>query len=319
MLATSFLAFWGNVSIDVHSCLDILVSQSFLGFLDGGTSEKNAQRLLKTEIARINADTQLAMLKENKFTHMIFVAEPGACDICGPLDGKAIPVSELEKGINMYPMHPNCRCSLYGHIEMRYKAGGSTLDRETTLNQDVEQAEEVKQTSGNRQKQIPHHAYNSVKDKWLTAADLSKAKVSEQYYWEHDGNKYHIDGRNVIFKPIDREIEVAEILSKTLGKHVIQVPEVHNLNSLKTPDYLIDEVRWDLKEIEKTGKNKIDNAIVNKKEQAGSFIIDVTKTLMGIDEIYSKIDRIYFNRHRDWLENIILVKDMEIIDIFERK
>lgn len=93
-----------------------------------GTSEQNAQRLLKTEIARINADTQLAMLKENKFTHMIFVAEPGACDVCGPLDQKSIPIDEVEKGVNMYPMHPNCRCSAYGHIKMDYKVGGSTLD-----------------------------------------------------------------------------------------------------------------------------------------------------------------------------------------------
>lgn len=93
------------------------------------TSKSNAQRLLKTEIARINADTQLAMLKENGFTHMIFVAEPGACDICGPLDKKAIPIGEVEKGVNMFPMHPNCRCSAYGHIKMDYKEGGSTLDQ----------------------------------------------------------------------------------------------------------------------------------------------------------------------------------------------
>ena len=95
-----------------------------------GTSEQNAQRLLKTEIARINADTQLAMLKENEFTHLIYVAEPGACKICAPLDGKAIPIDEAEKGVNMYPMHPNCRCSAYGHIKMNYKNGGNTLDRE---------------------------------------------------------------------------------------------------------------------------------------------------------------------------------------------
>lgn len=93
-----------------------------------GTSTYNAQRLLKTEIARINADTQLDMLKENDFTHLIYVAESGACELCGKLDGKAIPIKHAEKGVNMYPMHPSCRCSAYGHIELEYKAGGSTLD-----------------------------------------------------------------------------------------------------------------------------------------------------------------------------------------------
>lgn len=94
------------------------------------TSEQNAKRLLKTEIARINSDTQLTMLKDNDFTHLIYVAEVGACKICAPLDGKAIPIDEVEKGVNMYPMHPNCRCSAYGHIKMNYKNGGNTLERE---------------------------------------------------------------------------------------------------------------------------------------------------------------------------------------------
>ena len=94
-----------------------------------GTSEYNAKRLIKTEIARINSDTDHAMLKDNGFTHMIFVAESGACDICRPLNNTAVPIDKVEKGVNMFPMHPNCRCSAYGHIEMRYKDGRSTLDQ----------------------------------------------------------------------------------------------------------------------------------------------------------------------------------------------
>jgi hypothetical protein len=61
------------------------------------TSQANAQRLLKTEIARINADTELMLLKENDFTHLIYVAESGACDICKPLDRKAIPINKGRK------------------------------------------------------------------------------------------------------------------------------------------------------------------------------------------------------------------------------
>lgn len=98
-----------------------------------GTSEYNAKRLIKTEIARINSDTDHAMLKDNGFTHMIFVAESGACDICKPLNNTAVPIDKVEKGVNMFPMHPNCRCSAYGHIEMKYKDGRSTLDQ---FNQD---------------------------------------------------------------------------------------------------------------------------------------------------------------------------------------
>ena len=103
--------------------------------------------MLKTEIARINADTDHAVLKDNGFTHMIFVAESGACDICKPLDNTAVPIDKVEKGVNMFPMHPNCRCSAYGHIEMKYKDGRSTLDEFNSWNEQddsiiLQQAEE---------------------------------------------------------------------------------------------------------------------------------------------------------------------------------
>lgn len=286
-----------------------------------GTSEASAKRLIKTEIARINSDTDHAMLKDNGFTHMIFVAESGACDICKPLNNTAVPIDKVEKGVNMFPMHPNCRCSAYGHIEMKYKDGRSTLDREApngVWNEDGEvkpPSEHIPEVK----KYIQNHAYNSVKDEWLTKSDPSKSKVSDQLFWEHNGTRYEVDNKNVIFRPTQREKEVGELLADVLGSHVIHVPEVHNPNFVKTPDFLINGVRWDLKEIEKTGKNNIDNAIAGKKEQARSFIIDISKTPMGIDEAYSRIDRIYFNKHRNWVENIILIKDDKIIDIFKRK
>ena len=131
------------------------------------TSESSAKRLLKTEIARINADTDHAVLKDNGFTHMIFVAEPGACNICGPLDNTAVPIDKVEKGVNMFPMHPNCRCSAYGHIEMKYKDGRSTLDEFNSWNEKddsiiLQQAEEtskkpssIKAIAGEKQKLLP--------------------------------------------------------------------------------------------------------------------------------------------------------------------
>lgn len=152
------------------------------------TSKSNAQRLLKTEIARINADTQLAMLKDNGFTHMIYVAEPGACDICGPLDQKAIPIDKVEKGVNMFPMHPNCRCSAYGHIKMDYKTGGSTLDEHELWDSTVEADDEKVYnqdmfTMDLMAKQRSFTVGNDirVKTKKLTGADFD--------FWAQDNTK----------------------------------------------------------------------------------------------------------------------------------
>ncbi|MCK4023021.1 minor capsid protein [Streptococcus suis] len=290
-----------------------------------GTSEQNAKRLLKTEIARINADTQLAMLKENDFTHLIYVAEPGACEVCQALDGKAIPIEDVEKGVNMYPMHPNCRCSSYGHIKMDYKAGGSTLDREAPNGvwgeDETAEAEKSgqKRIPGDRKKALPYAGpYRSVKDEWLSKVNPENAKISDMDFWEQDGIKYKVDGHNVKFEPSKRERELAELVARKLGRHVQLNPKVENPGGVSVPDYLIDGVRYDAKEIEKTGKNNIDTAIKGQKQQARSFIIDITKTEMNVDGALERIGRIYRNYNRRWVENIILVEGDEIIDIFGR-
>ena len=64
-----------------------------------GTSQSSAERLIKTEIARINADTQKEMLVAGEFTHFIFVAEPGACEICAPWTGKPFRLMNWKKAL----------------------------------------------------------------------------------------------------------------------------------------------------------------------------------------------------------------------------
>ena len=290
-----------------------------------GSSEASAKRLLKTEIARINADTDHAVLKDNGFTHMIFVAESGACDICKPLDNTAVPIDKVEKGVNMFPMHPNCRCSAYGHIKMDYKAGGSTLDREApngVWEHSVvpEFKYEPKQITGNKNKALLYsESYRSVKDEWLSNTNPSEAKVSEINFWEQDGKKYYVDGHNVKFEPSRRERELAYLVVSELGSHVQLNPKVENPSGIPVPDYLIDGVRYDAKEIEGVGKNNIDTAIKGRKKQAHSFIIDITKTEMDVSGALERIGRIYRNHNRRWVDNIILVEGDEIIDIFRRK
>lgn len=135
-----------------------------------GTSEYNAKRLIKTEIARINADTDHAMLQDNGFTHMIFVAESGACDICRPLNNTAVPIDKVEKGVNMFPMHPNCRCSAYGHIEMKYKDGRSTLDEFEKWSESEDNII-LEQTGENNKKTSSTRAITEKKQKLLPFED----------------------------------------------------------------------------------------------------------------------------------------------------
>lgn len=77
-----------------------------------GVSYYEARRVLITESARVQGDVQLDSLGQAGFKSYVYIAERKACVICGSLNGKVFLVKDKEIGLNMYPMHPNCRCRI---------------------------------------------------------------------------------------------------------------------------------------------------------------------------------------------------------------
>lgn len=74
-------------------------------------SRYEAERILITETARVQGEVQRESFREAGFQSYVFLAEPTACPVCRSLDGEHFPLEEQMPGINMYPMHPFCRCS----------------------------------------------------------------------------------------------------------------------------------------------------------------------------------------------------------------
>lgn len=76
----------------------------------------NAERLMRTELARVQTDAQKQSFERNGFDMYTFIAnknpsKQGTCEICKGLDGKHFKVEDMMPGKNAPPMHPNCRCS----------------------------------------------------------------------------------------------------------------------------------------------------------------------------------------------------------------
>ena len=161
-------------------------------------------------------------------------------------------------------------------------------------------------------------SYVSVKEKWLSNVDPSKAKVSEMNFWEHNGQKYQVDGKHVVLDYSRKEKEVGEWLSKTFGKHVQMAPRVNYPKDIPTPDYLIDGMKFDLKEISGSGKNVFDNASKKAKEQAENIVFDITNTPLAEQEISNRLEEIYKSGRRG-LNIAVLKKSDELIDILEPK
>lgn len=74
-------------------------------------SRANAESILLTETARIQAEVQTDSFMRAGYERYEYLAEIGACHKCAALDGKIFKLSEASYGINLYPMHPHCRCS----------------------------------------------------------------------------------------------------------------------------------------------------------------------------------------------------------------
>lgn len=77
----------------------------------GGGAKYCMERLMRTELARVQTEAQKQSFIRNGFDHYEFLANMGCCPVCSGLNGKHFLVSKMRPGENAPPMHPNCRCS----------------------------------------------------------------------------------------------------------------------------------------------------------------------------------------------------------------
>ena len=158
----------------------------------------------------------------------------------------------------------------------------------------------------------------------ITEETLSKGKqkyklTEQQYYIDEDGTRHNVDNKYVILKPTEREKEVANMLGELYGGKIKIIPRVNEPKNIKTPDYIVKNRRYDLKQISGNGKYVIQGNLKGKQKQADNFVIDITKSEMSIDEAIRQIENIYNSKHFLWLDRIILLKDKEVLKIFKRK
>lgn len=141
---------WHNQTL-LKSQLDTLIST---GLIQGrnpkalagelqkvfGTSRYNAERLLITELARVQTQSQQNAYDQCGYDEYQFITiGVGACDICRPMDGKIFKVRDMLVGENAPPLHPNCRCSTSASIGPEDNINYAK-SFEDSINQDVHES-----------------------------------------------------------------------------------------------------------------------------------------------------------------------------------
>lgn len=95
-----------------------------------------AERLMRTELARIQIETQKESYMRNGFEEYEFIANSGCCDACQALNGKVFKVKKMMPGENAAPIHPNCRCSTAPYEDSKeYEEWLDFLDKGGTTEQ----------------------------------------------------------------------------------------------------------------------------------------------------------------------------------------
>ena len=79
-----------------------------------------AERLMRTEMARVQTEAQKQSFERNGYSQYKFLANSGCCENCKNLDGKVFDVKDMLPGENAAPVHPHCRCSTVA-ISNRHK------------------------------------------------------------------------------------------------------------------------------------------------------------------------------------------------------
>ena len=85
----------------------------------GGGAVYCMERLMRTEMARVQTEAQKQSFEKNGFTEYEFIANSGCCGHCKALDGKHFKVKDMMPGENAAPLHPHCRCSVAAYEDSK--------------------------------------------------------------------------------------------------------------------------------------------------------------------------------------------------------
>ena len=166
---------------------------------------------------------------------------------------------------------------------------------------------------------IGENKYLDITENALNNSNKQYELKEQQYYIDNGGNRYNVDNKYVILKPTEREKEVANMLGSLYGGKIKMIPRINEPKRIKTPDYIVRNKRYDLKQIKGNGKYVIQGNLKGKQKQANNFIIDITKSEMSIEEAVRQVANIYNSKHFLWLDRIILLKNKKFIKVYKRK
>ena len=256
-------------------------------------------------------------------------------NICQEQDGKTYNMKNYETGVTAPPFHNYCRSITAPYFDDNYDIKDTRIARgengkthyvpndikyKNWKEKYVTNSDNSSIMNKNENKEEKELKYEDVTKQMYRNAKPKEGKVEKQNFFESDGEKYFVDGHNVIYKHDDREIEVAKLLNEMFGGDVQILPNINYPQGIKTSDYIFRGEKLDLKRItSKRTKDCVKTAIRNSERQAHNFIIDNTLQTVSDDVVLSQIDEIYNTVKFSWVDTIYVLKENKFIKVYKRK
>lgn len=241
---------------------------------DGGAAYA-AERLMRTELARVQTEAQRQSFLANGFEEYTFHANRGCCSACADLDGKHFKIKDMMPGKNAPPMHPNCRCSVSAYEDdTEYEAwldfwdkGGTTEEWEARKSEMG--AELQRRRIGSQgQEIIDKPTYNRLTKTFLKkGGTIIRGEEAERHLAKVGAYASYMVGANVAF--IRDESTISDVLEEMF--HAKQDREKHFGDSfdlevqlrreIEAQKYLLSvakKYKIPVKEVEVTQKNLSD-------------------------------------------------------------
>ena len=151
--------------------------------------------------------------------------------------------------------------------------------------------------------EVENKNYKDVTEEWLNKESVKKGIVINRiYYIDKEGNKYKVDGKNVVLDYSIKEKEVAEWLITKFGGDIYMLPRVNKPKGIATADYLWKNEYWDLKVISNKATSRtraVDNVIKTAKYQTNNIVLDIIDTVLPKDIITKQVEKIYNTNGRE--------------------
>lgn len=263
----------------------------FLGKDGTGGAVFNTERLMRTELARVQTEAQKQSFERNGFEEYEFIVNTGCCPICAGLNGKHFKVEKMQPGLNAPPMHPHCRCSTAAWSDdSEYEAWLDYLDKGGT----TEQWNKLKAQSV-KEKGLTNSAKSNIISSGAKSGALTskndpdfkkREKFAKDYYQELLGRD-----RNYEIAAVAKNSKMSvEDVDKVFA-HVFELEHLFEDGRISKfePDYDMAQSWIRLRE----GKNiQAHDQILLKHELMEANIMG-TGTTIAYDPVHREVEKVY--------------------------